>query len=310
MRFVVVCASLIAAAYAVPAIVSEERITAILEKLRRAQSIGELAVNTPTGIYPIKDINRQNLRQIFNFAPLSPKQHLEHDLKAEAEANIDSEATKAEKDVAPNQEKKPDEEKATVDETEAKPSTEEAAAKETATEPAAASSATDESTAATKEQEAGAAATEETNNKIEEGSLTDPPTIAPAISAIEKDDEGVIEAEAEPVEATKSAEIEGSGDAHQAVEGSGDADENVSSSSPDQTLLTDTDSTSTGNELPTDTNKKPLPTITLPHQPDTPYVFVPVQQIKDKQLPGASYLLIPKKYEDKVPEYLTAKARM
>ncbi|VDL71961.1 unnamed protein product [Nippostrongylus brasiliensis] len=286
MRFVVVCASLIAAAYAVPAIVSEERITAILEKLRRAQSIGELAVNTPTGIYPIKDINRQNLRQIFNFAPLSPKQQLEHDLKAEAEANIDSEATKAEKDVAPNQEKKPDEEKATVDETEAKPSTEEAAAKETATEPT------------------------ETNNKIEEGSLTDPPTIAPAISAIEKDDEGVIEAEAEPVEATKSAEIEGSGDAHQAVEGSGDADENVSSSSPDQTLLTDTDSTSTGNELPTDTNKKPLPTITLPHQPDTPYVFVPVQQIKDKQLPGASYLLIPKKYEDKVPEYLTAKARM
>ncbi|KAK6736170.1 hypothetical protein RB195_019068 [Necator americanus] len=67
MRLVLCWIGLFTVTYAAPAILSEERIAAILEKLRRANSIGEYAVNTPTGIYPIKDINKNNIRQIFNF---------------------------------------------------------------------------------------------------------------------------------------------------------------------------------------------------------------------------------------------------
>ncbi|KAJ1369526.1 hypothetical protein KIN20_031010 [Parelaphostrongylus tenuis] len=64
---------------------SEDRISAILDRLRRAQAIGELAVNTPTGIYPIKDINKDNIRRIFDFKSLD-KKHPDADLTKENEA--------------------------------------------------------------------------------------------------------------------------------------------------------------------------------------------------------------------------------
>ncbi|VDM56594.1 unnamed protein product [Angiostrongylus costaricensis] len=86
MRLVLSTLSFVIVTYASPAVLSEERVNAILEKLRRAHAIGELAVNTPTGIYPIKDINKDNFRRIFNFQPLDRK-HLNADFTKQREAD-------------------------------------------------------------------------------------------------------------------------------------------------------------------------------------------------------------------------------
>ncbi|CAJ0606411.1 unnamed protein product [Cylicocyclus nassatus] len=89
MRLVLLSVALLAVASASPAIFSEERIEAMLEKLRRAKATGEYAVNTPTGIYPIRSITKENIRQIFNFGLGSQKFGETIDEKAgEAETKI------------------------------------------------------------------------------------------------------------------------------------------------------------------------------------------------------------------------------
>ncbi|KJH42927.1 hypothetical protein DICVIV_11076 [Dictyocaulus viviparus] len=73
MKLILYALSIITITQAAPKVLSDERISAILDKLRQAHSIGELAVNTPNGIYPIKDINKSNIHRIFNFDPISRK---------------------------------------------------------------------------------------------------------------------------------------------------------------------------------------------------------------------------------------------
>lgn len=337
--------SLVAVAYAVPAILSEERITAILEKLRRAQSIGELAVNTPTGIYPIKDINRSNLRQIFNFAPLAPK---ESEIEVlDAKQGQDAHSSKPEKPATV----KTSQPEASTAATGEPAST---SAETAVTEEKAGASATKESEPAgeaavptgnevTEEATTSAYVTstgeeekkgvdETTSEPRKETDVTDPATDTPPTAAVEEAEfatEKVPVKEpseassyakvtdgkpAAPEVATKKEEVEGSGD----EEGSSGTSEDTASSASDSTpLLTGNGSDAAGsaNESPSPAgNEKadkyptnPLPVITLPQSPDVPYVFFPVQSYKGQELPGISYLLIPKKYESKVPDYLTAK---
>ncbi|KAK5968619.1 hypothetical protein GCK32_019372 [Trichostrongylus colubriformis] len=470
MRLAISTISLLAVTYAIPVIISEERINAILEKLRRAHAIGEFAVNTPTGIYPIKDINKDNLREIFNFAQAGTKDE-EVDLedhKAVPDGNLDGEPFTVEKDhseMAATLKNKESKDKPSMDSMKAKAtktikvkpaeedktkssgatgsklanaektkpsktteaplaqadkeeSTEMTEAPTTVTEKvqttkaAAApsereveSEVTEKSAAEEEKDGTGANATatvldkvspsdaiedrtlnatetaeialedttakdnnstknetstgaevsenhdpnEETVNEIVEATINEAHGAnAVADSSSGDSSEVAVTKEAReeiltekrmahkssdlaslkksgaeaPAHVSKHDELEGSGELHdhdEVKESSGFPDDSPMPAADSTMLLTGNGSepidasldvlASAGHVVIAKSSSHSLPTITIPQNPEEPYVFVPVQSYKGKQLPGVSYLLIPKKYENKVSDYLTSKTR-
>ncbi|KAK6034052.1 hypothetical protein COOONC_28443 [Cooperia oncophora] len=298
----------------------------------------------PTGIYPIKDINKNNLRQIFSFAPIASKDTETNvaDQKALPDASIDAKPITSDKDtsVKTSKGKETGEEspkvsgdvetaKAIKDAGKVKTTkTSEAPGKEETTE-AGQVAPTNESVVETTEgtgvSSTAAAVGTSPLDAIDEHSLSagTTETSPEAGNATEKAEAtaGGEETSNQPnlryesKAKSKHEEVEGSGELH---EGSGNADDTTSTIVDSTTLLTGNGSEPDENitSTATITNKriakdssKSLPTITIPQNPEEPYVFVPVDSFKGQQLPGVSYLLIPKKYENKVSEYLTSKTR-
>ncbi|GMR36230.1 hypothetical protein PMAYCL1PPCAC_06425, partial [Pristionchus mayeri] len=74
MRLALAIAALALVAYAAPrgdrlarAEKMRERVRKAITFLQQAKSYGEFAINTPTGLYPVGDINAENLPDIFRF---------------------------------------------------------------------------------------------------------------------------------------------------------------------------------------------------------------------------------------------------
>nr|CDJ81572.1 Hypothetical protein CBG02561 [Haemonchus contortus] len=392
MRLAILAISLLAVAYATPVVISEERVNAILEKLRRAHAIGEFAVNTPTGIYPIKDINKNNFRQIFNFAPLTTKEGETTEVenhKAVADSNIDEKLTTSDKDQhAPVAEGKEVADKSTAVTEQAKSTevTEEKSAeasKEKATAETSTYAEKPETTKAVEEssshaekiettEAAGGAAEatakveskEVTEAKSAEGSeVSSTATVVTETSSLEATGEHAAEAKSSESEASASGtstekagatstvvdakaggeeaasrvgettpeahgeegatktltaghaeasfvkEGEAGTVAADKVEGSGDVHEGSGTLEDTPSPLADTTTLLTGNsqEASASMEGQAHPTITIPQNPEEPYIYVPVESYKGHNLPKVSYLLIPKKYESEISEYLTAK---
>ncbi|VDO49167.1 unnamed protein product [Haemonchus placei] len=383
MRLAILAISLLAVAYATPVVISEERVNAILEKLRRAHAIGEFAVNTPTGIYPIKDINKNNFRQIFNFAPLATKEGETTEVenhKAVAETNIDEKLATSDKDqhapVAEGKEAVTEQAKSTevtavTEEKSAEASKEKATAesstyaeKPETTKAVEESSSHAEKIETTETAAGGAEKAETTEAKIESkevteaksaegGEVSSTATVVTGKSSLEaagehaaeaKSGESTEKAGATVVEAKAGGEgaasrvgeataeahgeegatktltaghaeasfvkvgeagtvatdkVEGSGDVH---EGSGTLEETPSPPADTTTLLT-----GNSHETGASAEGQALPTITIPQNPEEPYIYVPVESYKGHNLPKVSYLLIPKKFESEISDYLTAK---
>ncbi|ETN81477.1 hypothetical protein NECAME_02157 [Necator americanus] len=134
-------------------------------------------------------------------------------------------------------------------------------------------------------------------------------------ATVEKKTEGQLAADSHT-----NDNIEGSAESPEdKAENSGLPDDTTVTAADLSTLLTGSDATKdeasaasestpatvAGNERNSVTSSNTMTTITLPQFPGVPYVFLPVKSIRGAQLPVLSYLLVQKKYENELPEFLT-----